>query len=202
MKIKRYIAASMRAALSQVRAEQGPDAVILSSRRVNEGIEVIAAVDYDEALIAGAARRYLQARCALRRPPAAPPAAAPPAPPRAAQPATAPPRNRATCRRRAAACRATRSRRAPAPATPAAAKPATAAPAPQGPVRENAPSAVGTDGPRRAPRAGTRASSSATPDHETRLGLATVQRELKDMRMLLESELANLSWHDRRRASR
>src|ERR1700723_3069384 len=56
VKIKRYIAASMRAALSQVRAEQGPDAVILSSRRVSEGVEVIAAVDYDEALIAGAAR--------------------------------------------------------------------------------------------------------------------------------------------------
>ncbi len=58
MKIKRYTATSMRAALGQVRSEQGPDAVILSSRRVSEGIEVIAAVDYDEALIAGAARRY------------------------------------------------------------------------------------------------------------------------------------------------
>src|ERR1700678_2357442 len=58
VKIKRYMAASMRAALDQVRAEQGPDAVILSSRRVQEGIEVIAAVDYDEALIAGAARQY------------------------------------------------------------------------------------------------------------------------------------------------
>lgn len=54
MKIKRYMAASMRAALAQVRAEQGPDAVILSSRRVEEGIEVIAAVDYDEALFVGA----------------------------------------------------------------------------------------------------------------------------------------------------
>ena len=52
VKIKRYMAASMRAALAQVRAEQGPDAVILSSRRVDEGIEVIAAVDYDEALFA------------------------------------------------------------------------------------------------------------------------------------------------------
>ena len=57
MKIKRYMAVSMRAALAQVRAEQGPDAVILSSRRVEEGIEVIAAVDYDEALFAGASLR-------------------------------------------------------------------------------------------------------------------------------------------------
>ncbi len=50
MKIKRYTADSMRAALAQVRSEQGADAVILSSRRAQEGIEVIAAVDYDEAL--------------------------------------------------------------------------------------------------------------------------------------------------------
>ena len=34
VKIKRYLAANMRTALDQVRAEQGPDAVILSSRRV------------------------------------------------------------------------------------------------------------------------------------------------------------------------
>src|ERR1700761_6759048 len=57
MKIKRYIAPSMRAALSMVRAEQGPDAVILSSRRSEDGIEVIAAVDYDAALFAAAKRQ-------------------------------------------------------------------------------------------------------------------------------------------------
>jgi flagellar biosynthesis protein FlhF len=57
MKIKRFIADSMRTALAQVRAEQGPDAVILSSRRTQEGIEVIAAVDYDEALFADATRQ-------------------------------------------------------------------------------------------------------------------------------------------------
>ena len=57
MKIKRYTAPSMRAALAQVRAEQGPDAVILSSRRSEDGIEVIAAVDYDEALFVDANRQ-------------------------------------------------------------------------------------------------------------------------------------------------
>src|ERR1700730_6022404 len=57
MRIKRYTAESMRAALAQVRAEQGPDAVILSSRRIEDGIEVIAAVDYDEGLFAAAARQ-------------------------------------------------------------------------------------------------------------------------------------------------
>src|SRR5882757_7433856 len=72
MRIKRYMAESMRAALAQVRAEQGPDAVILSSRRVAEGIEVIAAVDYDEALFAGAAQtRTTVAAAPTLQPPAA-----------------------------------------------------------------------------------------------------------------------------------
>jgi len=66
------MAESMRAALAQVRAEQGPDAVILSSRRVAEGIEVIAAVDYDEALFAGAAqKRITVAAVETPQPPAA-----------------------------------------------------------------------------------------------------------------------------------
>lgn len=47
MKIKQYRAADMRTALRQVRDAQGPDAVILSSRRVQGGVEVVAAVDYD-----------------------------------------------------------------------------------------------------------------------------------------------------------
>jgi len=72
MKIKRYMAESMRAALAQVRVEQGPDAVILSSRRVAEGIEVIAAVDYDEALFAGATQKRTSVTAAETvQPPAA-----------------------------------------------------------------------------------------------------------------------------------
>jgi flagellar biosynthesis protein FlhF len=49
MKIKHYRAADMRQALRQVRDVQGPDAVILSSRRLggNGGVEVVAAVDFD-----------------------------------------------------------------------------------------------------------------------------------------------------------
>ena len=79
MKIKRYTAASMRAALAQVRAEQGPDAVILSSRRGEDGIEVIAAVDYDEALFAEARQRS----------PAPSPEAPTPAPPVSPEPVVA-----------------------------------------------------------------------------------------------------------------
>lgn len=51
MKIKRYLDKDMRQVLRRVREDQGPDAVILSNRRVEDGIEVIAAVDYDEALV-------------------------------------------------------------------------------------------------------------------------------------------------------
>lgn len=51
MKIKRFMDSDMRHVLRRVREEQGPDAVILSNRQVDGGIEVITAVDYDEALI-------------------------------------------------------------------------------------------------------------------------------------------------------
>lgn len=51
MKIKRYLDKDMRQVLRRVRNDQGPDALILSNRRVSGGIEVIAALDYDEALI-------------------------------------------------------------------------------------------------------------------------------------------------------
>ena len=51
MKIKRYLDKDMRHVLRKVREDQGPDAVILSNRRVENGIEVIAAIDYDEALV-------------------------------------------------------------------------------------------------------------------------------------------------------
>jgi flagellar biosynthesis protein FlhF len=47
MKIKHYKAPDMRTALRQVKDAQGPDAVILSSRRIAGGVEVVAAIDYD-----------------------------------------------------------------------------------------------------------------------------------------------------------
>ena len=51
MKMKRYFAADSRQALRELREDQGPDAVILSNRQVNGGVEIIAALDYDEAMI-------------------------------------------------------------------------------------------------------------------------------------------------------
>ena len=57
MKIKRFQATTMREAMRLVREEQGADAVILSSRRVPGGVEVVAATDYDAALMHSAARQ-------------------------------------------------------------------------------------------------------------------------------------------------
>ena len=50
MKMKRYFAADSRQALRELRDEQGPDAVILSNRKVPGGVEIIAALDYEDAL--------------------------------------------------------------------------------------------------------------------------------------------------------
>ncbi len=162
MKIKRYTAVSMRAALAQVRAEQGPDAVILSSRRSDEGIEVIAAVDYDEALFADAKRQ---------RPAAAVPVAAV---------------------ARTANARAATAGAAPAPARAVPQAPAGAPTAAPGPsplttksARSGAPARVAAFSLEAAP---------VRPD----TGYGAMHRELQDMRRMLESGLAGMTWSDKR----
>ena len=165
MKIKRYTAPSMRAALALVRAEQGPDAVILSSRRGEEGIEVIAAVDYDEALFADAKR---QAPRSTPEPGMVP---APIAPAAAQAPAPAP-AAAATTRAPAAAARPPSN----VPRPVATARAAAAAPA-RAPASGSAPA-------RMAPR--------AAADY------GSMQRELQDMRRLLETGLAGMTWNDKR----
>ncbi len=47
MKISKHTASDMRAALRLVREQLGPDAVIISSRRMKAGVEVTAAIDFD-----------------------------------------------------------------------------------------------------------------------------------------------------------
>jgi len=71
MKIKRFVAPDMRTAFALVRQEQGPDAVILSNRMTDDGVEIVAASNYDETLV----QRTLEA---MR--PAAPAEPAPVAP--------------------------------------------------------------------------------------------------------------------------
>ncbi|KKO48195.1 flagellar biosynthesis regulator FlhF [Arsukibacterium sp. MJ3] len=45
MKIKRFVAKDMRTALTEVKEFLGPDAIILSNKKVAEGVEIVAAVD-------------------------------------------------------------------------------------------------------------------------------------------------------------
>jgi flagellar biosynthesis protein FlhF len=156
MKIKRYAAASMRAALGQVREEQGPDAVILSSRRMDEGVEVIAAVDYDETLMAEASRRHASAASA----------------------------GAGTLR-----------------AAPAAEASAPAAEAPVARAESSA-TGAGVAASRNTPRPGraaaTRTQQPATAAAAAEPGFGSMQRELQDLRHLLENELATLTWNDKR----
>jgi flagellar biosynthesis protein FlhF len=56
MNIRRFVANDMREALTAIRADLGADAVMLSSRKIPEGVEVIAAIDYDDSLLTPAAR--------------------------------------------------------------------------------------------------------------------------------------------------
>lgn len=51
MKLKRFVAADSRSAMQQVKATFGPDAVILSSHHVAGGVEVVAAIDFDESVL-------------------------------------------------------------------------------------------------------------------------------------------------------
>ena len=53
MKIKRFLAPDMRSALAKVKEELGPDAVIMSNKKVAEGVEIVAA--YEEDAASGAA---------------------------------------------------------------------------------------------------------------------------------------------------
>ena len=180
MKIKRYMAESMRAALAQVRAEQGPDAVILSSRRVAEGIEVIAAVDYDEALFAGAAQKRTSVAAAETvQPPATALLAAPPpaaVPLAAARSPEAPPvSSPMSLFDQMLASEEVFRLVMPSDDTeeaPQAAAPQSAAPQSVVPARE----------------------SSRAPDGS----YLEMQRELKELREMLRGELAHMSWHEKR----
>jgi len=56
MKIKRYFAKDVKTAIQMVRDEQGPDAVIMSNNKVDDGVEIIAAIDYDDEIFSGKQR--------------------------------------------------------------------------------------------------------------------------------------------------
>src|SRR5688572_5849928 len=57
MTVKRFVAPDMRRALDLVRQEMGPDAIILSSQRTREGVEIITSSELDVVVRGGAERK-------------------------------------------------------------------------------------------------------------------------------------------------
>ncbi|WP_407351625.1 flagellar biosynthesis protein FlhF [Luteimonas sp. R10] len=207
MKIKRFVAHDMRTALQLVRAEHGPDAVILSNRHTDDGVEIVAASNYDEALVqraldaareparAAAERAVFEvpdgpatdAFAALRAKDPAPAAGTAPPSPGADIPAAAV-RNADPAPEFAAAFAAARHPVAaapvpardplPAPATiPASASASASAPAPAGPLP-----AAAAPAPAPVPAA-------ATSDAQ----LVEMRNELSQMRQMIEREMARLT---------
>lgn len=62
MKIKRVFAKDMRQGIRRVREELGEDAVILSNRKVEDGVEIVVGIDYDEASLASQKPPVLEAK--------------------------------------------------------------------------------------------------------------------------------------------
>lgn len=204
MKIKRFVAPDMRQAMREVREEQGPDAVILSTRRLEDGIEIIAAVDYDEALVREAARHGVLPVAAASAPASAP---QPVTPPRVETPA---PANLPT---------PPASERAPAAAliehTPAAALQPTPVvrEAPPAPIaaarvrREPTTPAAEPRAPRPAPvqAVATPADAPAEPPpvhpliERAAADTVRMRAELTSLREMLEMQLSSLAWNDMER---
>lgn len=74
MKIKRYFAPDTRRALRMVRDDLGPDAVIISNRKVEDGVEILAAEDFEEEL---ASNGEIDTRSAIANAPVVTPQTAP-----------------------------------------------------------------------------------------------------------------------------
>ncbi len=217
MKIKRYTAASMRSALDQVRVEQGPDAVILSSRRIPDGIEVIAAVDYDETLMfdarvhrappptQDAAIAPAMASAAASRPAQAvlqanPFGASPKSVPTKDLPSKALAGNAVPAKAAPSAVAPPKS--APPAAAPSKAAPSKAAPSKAAPPKAAPPIAAQA---KASPSNAAPADAIAAPSH-SRPGLVAapdagyiaMRDELQDLRHLVERELSSLTWNDQR----
>ena len=219
MKIKRFVAPDMRTVLRRVREEQGPDAVILSNRSIEGGVEVVTATDYDEQLAQEALRSLLppkpttaldaareadptlarQLAQALRSAPAAPaPPPSPPAPAGEAQePAPAAPRRAdfsaflAEAKERLART-GTPAAPPPTAAVPAAPTPAASTRTASAPPAPAAKPAAATDPPR--PRTVRIAPWDEDPS------LLQVRAELVEMRQMMEREMQRMA-DERLRAS-
>src|SRR5215472_9782991 len=188
MRIIRYMAPDTRQALRGIREQLGDDAVILSSKRTPEGVELTAAVDFDAARLENAAvpvapkpaeKPATPARVARTPAPAREPLITPP--PEADDPAIASVAAQLRAPAAAPAARATASAR---PAAARTAAPVTRAPQPP-PAAVAAPPAATP-----APAPGTSPAAAA---------MDNMNHELRILRRMLETQLGQLAWNERAR---
>jgi len=179
MKIQRYIARDMRSALAQVREELGVDAVILSSGKIGNDVEVVAAIDMEEV------NRAVESAPAAREPRRF-------EPPRVEQ-----------ARVDASASYETRIALGASSVSAAQAAPLAAVPAapisPAAPAPRRASSQISESlAPVIAPAV---AQVQAAPPAAPQAHSDALASEVKDMRRLLETQLATLAWNDMSRRS-
>jgi flagellar biosynthesis protein FlhF len=220
MRIIRYMAPDTRQALRGIREQLGDDAVILSSKRTPQGVEVTAAVDFDATRLENASVPL--APKAPQKPPVAAPVRATQAPPAvrnaavAARAAPTDPAIASVAAQLRAPAAVALAARAPIPArtvatiqTSGAAAPPAGIPvagvrarasntaAARVTVPSGAPRPVNLPAPASQPRAAapapapSAASTAAAMDH--------VNHELKIMRRMLEAQLEQLAWNERTR---
>lgn len=173
MKMKRFFAPTMREAIAQVRAEQGPDAVILSNKRVEGGVEIVTAIDYDESLVQQAS--FQQGAGSPERAIAAQPGSAAIATPSTAAPAAAPDESAVTSPKAGFFGTLRDAMRGTPPAAASVPEPK-----PQHPIER-------VQRPLAAPPL-------VLPQSDP--AIAQMQRQVDSMRQLLETQLSSLAWND------
>jgi flagellar biosynthesis protein FlhF len=193
MKIKRFVAPDMRQAMREVREDQGPDAVILSTRRMDDGIEIIAAVDFDEALVREAARHGAPLEVENRAPAAA---AAPNTAARRSE--ASPPPLPTTSRRDDDGVSVSLSHRASSPrAEPVIEAPVARMPQAQAAALTKALEDIAAPLEAAPNGAAAEVSASLHPLLERAMqDTARVRAELGSLRDLLETQLSSLIWND------
>jgi len=168
MKIKRFTAETMREAIRNVREIWGPDAVILSNKKLGNGVEITAAIDFEEEEVEKLATE-------MARAPAATEAPVQPTTQATTQPVnqTASARPEAATQRQAATYASPGSSQASSLVNPS---PATKSP---------------TADSRVAGSPATAAQGNVSPDL-----LSDLRQEISDLRGLIEGELTQMAWRE------
>lgn len=189
MKIKRYFAPDIKQAIRMVREEQGPDAVILSNRNVDGGVEIVAARDFDEQAVMAQAPEV----SARTDRPASPPASSSPAATRSGRTLTESQRRAEEVFQEALSGlkpEPSAPRAATEPRQPARSQPVQAAPRP--PVAPRRLDEVKPEPQRPV---------AAEPDFATTKALLELQKEMRQMRRVMDAHFSTSTWEGSARSA-